>query len=121
MKNDYLNIVMDSPNSTGPKNETRVPTAHDHATSAGRASNQKQDQPTINHKRNACALCRKRKMRCDGGTPSCGTCTRLNHECSYTDRRRQSGPRRGYVKGLENRLGMQKIQSTDTIVIILTR
>lgn len=56
-------------------------------------------------KQNACIVCRKRKLRCDGGQPSCATCTRLNHECTYIESRRKSGPRRGYVRTLETRLG----------------
>lgn len=55
-------------------------------------------------KRIACVLCRKRKLRCDGQKPSCGTCTRLQHDCSYDEVRRKSGPKRGYVKALEARL-----------------
>ncbi|KAI9849484.1 MAG: hypothetical protein M1837_004104 [Sclerophora amabilis] len=55
-------------------------------------------------KRIACVLCRKRKLRCDGSKPSCGTCTRLGHECAYDEVRRKSGPKRGYVKLLEKRL-----------------
>jgi hypothetical protein len=53
----------------------------------------------------ACTLCRRRKIKCDGGIPSCGRCTKLNSECTYHENRRKSGPRRGYVKGLETRLG----------------
>lgn len=56
-------------------------------------------------KRNACIVCRKKKLRCDGGQPSCDTCTRLKHDCAYKDGRRKSGPRRGYVRSLETRLG----------------
>jgi hypothetical protein len=56
-------------------------------------------------KRNACTLCRRRKLRCDGASPACATCARLKHECIYVESRRKSGPRRGYVKGLETRLG----------------
>ena len=56
-------------------------------------------------KRIACVICRKRKLRCDGGKPSCGTCARLAHDCSYDEVRRKSGPKRGYVKQLEARLG----------------
>lgn len=56
-------------------------------------------------KRIACVICRKRKLRCDGGKPSCGTCRRLGHDCSYDEVRRKSGPKRGYVKQLEARLG----------------
>lgn len=57
-------------------------------------------------KRIACVICRKRKLRCDGGKPSCGTCSRLAHDCSYDEVRRKSGPKRGYVKQLEARLGV---------------
>lgn len=55
-------------------------------------------------KRIACIICRKRKLKCDGTKPSCSTCTRLNHNCSYDEVRRKSGPKRGYVKLLEERL-----------------
>lgn len=55
-------------------------------------------------KRIACILCRKRKLRCDGNKPSCGTCYRLNHTCEYSEERKKSGPKRGYVKLLEARL-----------------
>jgi hypothetical protein len=50
-------------------------------------------------------VCRKRKLRCDGGVPACGTCARLGHDCEYKENRRRSGPKRGYVKTLEARLG----------------
>ncbi|GAA5840658.1 hypothetical protein JCM9279_007392 [Rhodotorula babjevae] len=33
----------------------------------------------------ACSLCRKRKLRCDGVRPACGTCVRLSHDCVYGD------------------------------------
>jgi hypothetical protein len=55
-------------------------------------------------KRIACVLCRKRKLRCDGARPTCGTCKRLAHDCAYDDVRKKSGPKRGYVKLLEARL-----------------
>ena len=57
-------------------------------------------------KRIACVVCRKRKLRCDGTKPSCGTCSRLGHDCAYDEVRRKSGPKRGYVKQLEARLGV---------------
>jgi len=56
-------------------------------------------------KRIACIVCRRRKLRCDGRRPSCGTCSRLGHECAYDEVRKKSGPKRGYVKQLEARLG----------------
>ncbi|KAJ5777991.1 Transcription factor [Penicillium odoratum] len=55
-------------------------------------------------KRVACVVCRRRKLRCDGTRPSCGTCSRLGHECAYDEVRKKSGPKRGYVKQLEARL-----------------
>ncbi|KAI1824234.1 fungal-specific transcription factor domain-containing protein [Xylaria intraflava] len=55
-------------------------------------------------KRLACMICRKRKLRCDGAKPSCSTCTRLGHSCAYDEVRKKSGPKRGYVKALEERL-----------------
>lgn len=56
-------------------------------------------------KRIACVVCRKRKLKCDGCKPSCATCSRLGHLCAYDEVRRKSGPKRGYVKELEARLG----------------
>ncbi|KAJ5679427.1 hypothetical protein N7462_007671 [Penicillium macrosclerotiorum] len=55
-------------------------------------------------KRIACVVCRRRKLRCDGNRPSCGTCSRLSHDCAYDEVRKKSGPKRGYVKQLEARL-----------------
>ena len=58
-------------------------------------------------KRLACMICRKRKLKCDGIKPSCSTCARLGHSCAYDEVRRKSGPKRGYVKALEERLSKQ--------------
>ncbi|KAL2885941.1 fungal specific transcription factor [Ceratocystis lukuohia] len=55
-------------------------------------------------KRLACMICRRRKLKCDGVKPSCSTCARLGHTCAYDEVRRKSGPKRGYVKALEERL-----------------
>lgn len=57
-------------------------------------------------KRTACVLCRKRKLRCDAARPACATCARLGHDCEYDEQRKKSGPKRGYVKALETRLGV---------------
>lgn len=75
-------------------------------------ASQAQSQPTNNTgvpkpKRLACMICRKRKLRCDGNRPRCSTCTRLGHDCAYDEVRRKSGPKRGYVKALEERLSAQ--------------
>jgi hypothetical protein len=55
--------------------------------------------------KNACSICRKRKIKCDGGNPSCGRCQRMKLDCVYEESRKKSGPRRGYVRGLQERLG----------------
>lgn len=60
-------------------------------------------------KRVACVICRKRKLKCDGNKPKCATCARLGHACAYDEVRRKSGPKRGYVKDLEARLGWYNI------------
>ncbi|KAK5134967.1 hypothetical protein LTR08_005919 [Meristemomyces frigidus] len=69
-----------------------------------RRGSQENGDQTLKPKRIACVLCRKRKLRCDTAKPSCGTCIRLQHECTYDEVRRKSGPKRGYVKALEARL-----------------
>lgn len=74
-----------------------------HASSLNNGDNSNVPRP----KRIACVVCRRRKLRCDGKRPSCGTCSRLGHECAYDEARRKSGPKRGYVKELEARLGMK--------------
>ncbi|KAF2761978.1 hypothetical protein EJ05DRAFT_507580 [Pseudovirgaria hyperparasitica] len=66
-------------------------------------------------KRIACILCRKRKLRCDGAKPACGTCKRLTHDCAYDEVRRKSGPKRGYVKALEARL-QQVTEQVETLI-----
>lgn len=67
-------------------------------------------------KRIACVLCRKRKLRCDGARPACSTCKRLSHDCAYDEVRKKSGPKRGYVKLLEQRLQQVEtlLKSQDT-------
>lgn len=70
-------------------------------------------------KRIACVVCRRRKLRCDGRRPSCGTCSRLGHECAYDEVRKKSGPKRGYVKQLEARLGMLVLTTMATTLVLL--
>jgi len=69
-----------------------------------RRASQENNEQVPKPKRIACVLCRRRKLKCDGNKPSCGTCNRLQHDCSYDEVRRKSGPKRGYVKQLEARL-----------------
>lgn len=69
------------------------------------SANEDDGNPVPRQKRMACVVCRKRKLKCDGKKPSCGTCARVGHNCAYDEVRKKSGPKRGYVKQLEARLG----------------
>lgn len=66
-------------------------------------------------KRIACIVCRRRKLKCDSQRPSCGSCSRLGHDCAYDEVRKKSGPKRGYVKQLEARLGTKILIAIFTI------
>lgn len=85
-----------------------IPTSTTPPANADTLSNEAHDLPKP--KRVACAICRKRKLKCDGGRPKCGTCARLGHNCAYDEVRRKSGPKRGYVKELEARLAQVETQ-----------
>lgn len=97
---DYFNDLGQCvTNPDGPVSGSSKETTH----MGSRLKNGEDGPPRL--KRIACVICRKRKLKCDGSKPSCGTCARLGHECSYDQVRKKSGPKRGYVKALEARLG----------------
>lgn len=97
---DYFNDLSQSTGNPGSNNAQRGS-----ADMAGATAEGHDEDPTIpKPKRIACIICRKRKLKCDGSKPSCSTCTRLGHSCAYDPIRRKSGPKRGYVKALEERL-----------------
>lgn len=95
----YFNDLSRQP-SNGETGQNGSKTANTNGASENVAENEAQARP----KRIACVLCRKRKLRCDGARPACGTCKRLSHDCAYDEVRKKSGPKRGYVKLLEARL-----------------
>jgi hypothetical protein len=104
-------VTMPSPDSESPDDSffndlSQSADAAEARPSPQRAQSQEaqRDELTSKQKRIACILCRKRKLRCDGTRPSCGTCKRLSHDCAYDEVRKKSGPKRGYVKLLEQRL-----------------
>ncbi|KAJ2603166.1 hypothetical protein GGF39_000304 [Coemansia sp. RSA 1721] len=41
----------------------------------------------------ACTTCRQRKVKCDGGRPSCRTCAKFSWPCVYQPSNRKRGPR----------------------------
>jgi len=88
------------PNADSPSQGTDNSPPADNPTHTVPRSNNDVPKP----KRLACMTCRRRKLRCDGLKPSCGTCRRLGHSCGYDEVRKKSGPKRGYVKALEERL-----------------
>ncbi|KAI1940935.1 hypothetical protein LOZ12_003748 [Ophidiomyces ophidiicola] len=54
--------------------------------SSGRPSNTVKPAPL------ACLECRRKHLKCDGGTPVCGRCRRAQSECQYTPSRRGYKP-----------------------------
>ncbi|RBQ99896.1 hypothetical protein FVER53590_06493 [Fusarium verticillioides] len=60
---------------------------------------------------NACLRCQRRKIRCDGETPSCTPCIEQSTACEYIERRRRGpGKSKQYIHMLEERLS--KIESS---------
>lgn len=53
-----------------------------------------------------CPQCRRKKERCDGKQPVCGSCKSQDRECSYVQRPKKRGLTTGYVRGLEILLGL---------------
>lgn len=104
----------DLPRQVRNHNDTPAANANANATPAGASKDKDKDDAASKQKRIACVLCRKRKLRCDGARPTCGTCRRLSHDCTYDEVRKKSGPKRGYVKLLEARLRMSICPPTPT-------
>ncbi|CCM00118.1 uncharacterized protein FIBRA_02145 [Fibroporia radiculosa] len=55
----------------------------------------------------ACDVCRRKKIRCDGGQMpdnKCSNCITYNYECTYLEAAKKRGPPKGYVESLETRL-----------------
>ncbi|KAI5463029.1 fungal-specific transcription factor domain-containing protein [Mariannaea sp. PMI_226] len=92
-------------NGTGTTGQKRARSPNTEGDDATAQHDLLQDNSSVpKPKRLACMICRKRKLKCDGLRPSCSTCSRLGHVCAYDEIRRKSGPKRGYVKALEERL-----------------
>ena len=98
LNEDFFNDLSQHPPHSGDTS----PIAESSRRDSNGENKEREAQPKA--KRIACILCRKRKLRCDGARPTCGTCKRLNHDCAYDEVRKKSGPKRGYVKLLEARL-----------------
>ncbi|KAJ5095674.1 hypothetical protein NUU61_005030 [Penicillium alfredii] len=55
----------------------------------------------------ACDMCRKKKIKCDGKMPKCSHCINYKTDCVFTQVEKKRNPPKGakYIEGLENRLG----------------
>lgn len=111
---DYFNDLSRPTGHDGQANRQKSPKGEERR--SGEAPTTTTDSTVPKPKRIACIICRKRKLKCDGTKPSCSTCTRLGHDCAYDEVRRKSGPKRGYVKALEERLKQVEtlLKSQDT-------
>ncbi|KAI1364071.1 fungal-specific transcription factor domain-containing protein [Xylaria arbuscula] len=61
----------------------------------------------------ACEECRRRKLRCDRQHPQCGVCAAAGVTCFTTTTRAPRGPKRGYLKAMQARIG--------TYILLFTR
>ncbi|KAL1642554.1 hypothetical protein SLS58_005322 [Diplodia intermedia] len=52
----------------------------------------------------ACDECRRRKLRCDRGQPSCGVCRESGAVCNRTTARQPRGPKKGHLRALQSRI-----------------
>ncbi|ORZ13572.1 fungal-specific transcription factor domain-domain-containing protein [Absidia repens] len=51
----------------------------------------------------ACAVCRKKKVKCDGIQPTCSRCNSMGFSCQYSDPPKKRGPPKGQVEIIESR------------------
>src|SRR5436189_29698 len=82
--------------------------ADDEETAAPPASNIDQDARAAQKiLRRACDCCRKRKVKCDGGSP-CGPCTKAAINCAYLQPPKKKGP-----KGLRSARVLHALRKID--------
>ncbi len=46
----------------------------------------------------ACDMCRKKKIKCDGKLPACSHCVNYKNECVFTQVEKKRNPPKGYVQ-----------------------
>ncbi|GAM82785.1 hypothetical protein ANO11243_007710 [Dothideomycetidae sp. 11243] len=51
----------------------------------------------------ACEECRRKRIRCDRGTPQCSACVTSGADCVVRDSRSPRGPKKGYLKTLQKK------------------
>lgn len=55
----------------------------------------------------ACEECRRRKLRCDRQRPRCSVCDESGVRCETSRSTGHRGPKKGYLKDLKSRVGME--------------
>ncbi|KFX97854.1 hypothetical protein O988_04642, partial [Pseudogymnoascus sp. VKM F-3808] len=78
-----------------------LPTTTPTSTSTSRKHNRPDESPgdreggapqKLLRRRIACQRCRGRKVKCDNGRPSCGSCVESGRQCIYVDNGREKSP-----------------------------
>ena len=50
----------------------------------------------------ACDMCRKKKIKCDGKMPACSHCINYKTECVFTHVEKKRNPPKGFVASIDN-------------------
>ncbi|KAI0849454.1 putative Zn(II)2Cys6 transcription factor [Daldinia vernicosa] len=61
-------------------------------------------QPRRPQLRIACEECRRKRIKCDRGTPQCTSCATSGKTCIVRDDCPRRGPKKGYLKTLQNKI-----------------
>jgi len=69
----------------------------------------KQTKARSRYVSNACEVCRKRKIKCDGQTPSCSPCLKRGDNCIFVERSKR-GPKRKAQESSSNQ-AIQDLES----------
>ncbi|PWA03549.1 hypothetical protein BB558_000223 [Smittium angustum] len=72
--------------------------------SSASSNSELSDTETMVKLMHACDVCRRKKVKCDGGKPSCASCLRLKIECTYSPLIRKKKVRRSAIQKIEGRL-----------------
>ncbi|RYO87187.1 hypothetical protein DL763_006465 [Monosporascus cannonballus] len=62
----------------------------------------------------ACVRCRSKKLKCDSRRPRCSTCIGSNADCEPAAPQVQRGPKKGYLKTLQNKIATLEQQLAET-------
>ncbi|ORZ37848.1 hypothetical protein BCR44DRAFT_1026583 [Catenaria anguillulae PL171] len=68
----------------------------------------------------ACSVCRKKKIKCDGQRPACSYCVESNFPCSYTPPKRRGPPRKMPVIDPAEDAGMTTVNGVPAAAIAPT-